>query len=600
MVLNVDDVCALDRGRVSDTTAFRMFAEGIHLDSRVLTNERWAHLPELRDIKDVCGIVMHEVVPLCFDTAVLEKQGGHLSVRITGAGDFTLVGMNRRVVVLQGLPQDTATGQDVIDLEIDADVFLSFCRGLVFDAAGHLLTEDDEGEDREISNLELTFNGMPSGGAGGSQLLSQSSMTSADAAPTSGLEYFQNGDEGQEVTSAEGLEPRIMLTSYLPGESADYADASGSGADQAGWAGSEDGASTYDLAVQSSDFSAEDGLSDDGIMTIMSVDDGGSNPVDDNGVALDPEIYTTTVADPAPDGEFEITSVAGDSDDVNGSSAVLNPEIPEAIAGDSGSVTVADAPDNSVGTADVNAVPDAQPSTAVVDDGAAVEVSDGSSSLPGDGVAEPASPVSVEDVSDVDGGADLADGSAEIPVDTSGEAVVDALPVAPVGEVPVNGGDHAQAGGDHAVTAGAGNAVNEPGTGADGVAEPVLPVEETPATEPDAVVNAGNGNEQPVTGGDPAVTPPAQGGQTGNNTNVINPVETANGSSSGTSNPVTPAGGNGVNAGYTGSSSGGSQAGSGETGSECTCTCGKDLREFFSMMFQGHGGSASNSGWNCG
>lgn len=164
LALSVDDVCRLDASRVSSTEMFRIFAAGFHVGEDFVLNDRWSHLPKLKSVSAMYGVVMQEMLPVCYDAAQLEGFGGHFSIRITDVCDYTLIAVNRRVVVLVGLPFDVQQGAETIDLEIAPEVLMAFCRGLLLDVADNVLVEEDELEDREISGIELLLNGMPSGG----------------------------------------------------------------------------------------------------------------------------------------------------------------------------------------------------------------------------------------------------------------------------------------------------------------------------------------------------------------------------------------------------------------------------------------------------
>jgi len=126
------------------------------------------------------GVVMHEMLPICYDASVLEAIGGTFCMRISGVGEYTLAVVSRRIVTLAGLPVDAKTQAKIIDLEIAPDVMLAFCRGLLLDIADDVLSED-EFEDREVSGAELLFNGMPSGGYLSNERSRDYASTLADA-----------------------------------------------------------------------------------------------------------------------------------------------------------------------------------------------------------------------------------------------------------------------------------------------------------------------------------------------------------------------------------------------------------------------------------
>ncbi|MGC4024515.1 MAG: hypothetical protein QM744_04785 [Mesorhizobium sp.] len=163
LTLSTDDVCALDSTRLSSPDAFRKFAKGIRMEQDFLLNDRWAQLPPMNSAADMLGVVMHQMLPVCYDAAWLEGLGGSFGVRVTGIGDYTFITMNRRVVTLSGLPVDASSGAETLDLEIAPEILQGFCRGLLLDIADDVL-EEDEFEDRVLSGAELLLHGMPSGG----------------------------------------------------------------------------------------------------------------------------------------------------------------------------------------------------------------------------------------------------------------------------------------------------------------------------------------------------------------------------------------------------------------------------------------------------
>jgi hypothetical protein len=149
---------------VSSPDAFRKFSSGIDVTPDLLLGKAWDgnSRPMVRDIAD---LIMHEMLPDFYSVAHLESIGGSYALRMTDIADFTILLVNRRVVVLSGLPLDYATGEEVIDLELASDVFFAYFRGLMLDMAEDLLEDDDESEDRVVSDIELEFVGIPAGGA---------------------------------------------------------------------------------------------------------------------------------------------------------------------------------------------------------------------------------------------------------------------------------------------------------------------------------------------------------------------------------------------------------------------------------------------------
>lgn len=163
LTYDVDQVCSMDRGRISDPEKFRGFANGIEMREEFLLHDRWKK-NSATTTKGVFDIMMHEMLPLVYDPAHLASLGGLLGLKITDVGGYSITAVSHRVVVLSDLPIDWQTGQEVIDFEISGDVFMAFCRGLVLRVSEDLLEEDDEFEDRPVSDFELNMIGMPAGG----------------------------------------------------------------------------------------------------------------------------------------------------------------------------------------------------------------------------------------------------------------------------------------------------------------------------------------------------------------------------------------------------------------------------------------------------
>jgi len=163
LALGIDDVCALDETRLSNATRFREFASGLEVTPTLLTQLRWQSTGFGAGPSAAFEIIMHEMLPEAYDVNVLESKGP-FGVRITGVGDFTVTAINLRVLVFKGLPLDMMTNKEVVDIEIAPDVFMAFCRGQILAVSEDILEEDDEFEDRTVSDFELEMAGIPAGG----------------------------------------------------------------------------------------------------------------------------------------------------------------------------------------------------------------------------------------------------------------------------------------------------------------------------------------------------------------------------------------------------------------------------------------------------
>ncbi len=163
IALTVDDIIQMDTGRVSNTENFEKFSKGINLREDFLLNDRW-NTSALEAGASIFDFVMHEMLPSVYDVSWLDKIGGHFGIRITGVGDYTALSVNHRVVTLAGASVDFETYEEVIDVEIAPEVLSGFFRGLLLDVADSVLDDEDEHEDRVVSDAELVLHGMPSGG----------------------------------------------------------------------------------------------------------------------------------------------------------------------------------------------------------------------------------------------------------------------------------------------------------------------------------------------------------------------------------------------------------------------------------------------------
>jgi len=138
----------LESGRrwVSDPIAFSRFMRGLRLSADALLDKRWFEPAGLSRNGSVFRLVMHEILPVHYDSSYLRSIGGRFALRLTGVADFTVIALNRRVVTLAGLPIDGETGEDVVDAEMSGPVFQAVFNELLADLAERVraVVVDDE------------------------------------------------------------------------------------------------------------------------------------------------------------------------------------------------------------------------------------------------------------------------------------------------------------------------------------------------------------------------------------------------------------------------------------------------------------------------
>lgn len=168
LAYTASDVEGMDATRVSDIAAFRRFASGLTVTPDILLEDGWA-VPSERTQKSIFDLMLLEMLPRFYSAQHINSIGGSFALTITGIASYTILSVNRRVVVLSGLPVDRTSGVEVVDLEIAPEVFLAYSRGVLLEIAEDLLDDDDENEDRIVSDAELILSGIPAGGQGRGQ-----------------------------------------------------------------------------------------------------------------------------------------------------------------------------------------------------------------------------------------------------------------------------------------------------------------------------------------------------------------------------------------------------------------------------------------------
>ncbi|PVZ72236.1 hypothetical protein [Pelagibaculum spongiae] len=165
LALSQQEVCRLDSERVSSIAAFNNFASGINIEPDFLLDSRWQTIQINNTPEAPFDVTMLEMLPAVYRAEHLDQLGGQLSIRISGVADYTVLSVNQRVIAMRGLPEDFETGEKIIDLEIAPDIFMAYARGILLDVSESVMDDDDEMEDRNISEIELQLNGIPVGAA---------------------------------------------------------------------------------------------------------------------------------------------------------------------------------------------------------------------------------------------------------------------------------------------------------------------------------------------------------------------------------------------------------------------------------------------------
>lgn len=164
VALSVEDICQLPPDKVNDPKSFLAFHRGVALTPDLLLSECWGYMGEdiaLSQLQAIDYVIM-EMLPHFYRLENLEEQGGIVALSVVDVGDYTIYSLNQRIVVLSGLPYSQTN--TIPYIEIASDVFIAYLRGLLLDFSEDILAEDDENEDRPLSDTELQLYGMPAGG----------------------------------------------------------------------------------------------------------------------------------------------------------------------------------------------------------------------------------------------------------------------------------------------------------------------------------------------------------------------------------------------------------------------------------------------------
>lgn len=164
LALSVEDICQMSADKINKPNDFLAFHQGVELTPTLLLSQRWAHIGDgvaLSQWQAIDYVIM-EMLPHFYKLECLEEQGGVLALSVTDVGDYTIYALNQRVVVLSGLPH--CQTDIVTHIHIACDVFIAYLRGLLLDFSEDILADDDEDEDRPLSDTELQLYGMPAGG----------------------------------------------------------------------------------------------------------------------------------------------------------------------------------------------------------------------------------------------------------------------------------------------------------------------------------------------------------------------------------------------------------------------------------------------------
>ena len=128
--ITLDEILTTGTPVVSNAVAFANFARGLRPEPALLTDKCWQAPASAAANFAFFRVFMHETLPRFYDVRHLESMGGRFSLRLPRIADFTVIAMNRRVVTLQGPPQDD-TAAAIVHAEMGGDVFMAFCNELL-------------------------------------------------------------------------------------------------------------------------------------------------------------------------------------------------------------------------------------------------------------------------------------------------------------------------------------------------------------------------------------------------------------------------------------------------------------------------------------
>lgn len=137
--VGLPEILSSGRRWVSSPIAFAAFWQGFSPTADLLLDKRLQQGGGVPQAGALFRAFMHEILPGRYDMRVLDRLGGRFALRLTGLADFTTIVLNRRVVTLTGLPQDDASGENIIDAEMGGDVFLALLNDTLADLSARTL-----------------------------------------------------------------------------------------------------------------------------------------------------------------------------------------------------------------------------------------------------------------------------------------------------------------------------------------------------------------------------------------------------------------------------------------------------------------------------
>ena len=153
--ITLEEILTAGTPLVSNPVAFATFMRGLRLSRRSLLTSA-GRRPETPPRISASSGYSCMTFPRFYGVRHLESIGGRFSLRLTRIADFTVVAINRRVVTLQGPPQDD-TGAAIIHAEMSGTVFMAICNELLARATETALLALDLKENARCGVCRLRY-----------------------------------------------------------------------------------------------------------------------------------------------------------------------------------------------------------------------------------------------------------------------------------------------------------------------------------------------------------------------------------------------------------------------------------------------------------
>ncbi|KMW56366.1 hypothetical protein AIOL_001318 [Candidatus Rhodobacter oscarellae] len=141
--MSAGQVMALGAPRLHNPEGFASFIAGL---SFTVDESKWQGLPNLNEadsLGHIFQILIQDMLPIYYDVKHLKSLGGRISFRVTDIGEFSILDICNRVMAFRDIPYDEATGEALIDFEIEGGAMLCYLRHVVQAAAGLHSTDEE-------------------------------------------------------------------------------------------------------------------------------------------------------------------------------------------------------------------------------------------------------------------------------------------------------------------------------------------------------------------------------------------------------------------------------------------------------------------------